>query len=333
MKCIYKILVALLLLPALIVGCKKSEATAQASGTVIKAPANFRVIGYMLATDIANGNAANFDFSKINYLNIAFITPDLHGNFTAITNLNAVIAAAHQQHVKVLASIGGGLAPAYYTSLLSDSLRSYFINNLVQLAVADNFDGIDVDLEGALINTNYETFVGQLSAAVKAQGMLLTAAIATAYKSSYTDRSLTYYDFVNVMSYDATGPWAPNLPGQDSPYSMAVSDLAYWSGTRGIAKNRLNLGVPFYGYGFNGAPSSIYYKDIVAQYPGAENTDQVSTTGGGIIYYNGIPTIKQKTAFAIKQAGGVMMWQLLQDAGGDQSLLNAIDGTVNGTGN
>jgi len=71
----------------------------------------------------------------------------------------------------------------------------------------------------------------------------------------------------------------------------------------------------------------------VAQYPGAENTDQVSTTGGGIIYYNGIPTIKQKTAFAIKQAGGVMMWQLLQDAGGDQSLLNAIDGTVNGTGN
>jgi GH18 family chitinase len=52
--------------------------------------------------------------------------------------------------------------------------------------------------------------------------------------------------------------------------------------------------------------------------------DQWDLPGGRIIYYNGIPTIKQKTQLAKKEASGIMIWQLLGDASGDKSLLNAV---------
>jgi chitinase len=315
-----------------LISCKKSEAVTSKT-TTAKAPAGFRVIGYMPETDVESGAALSFDYSRVNYVNIAFINPDNNGNFAATPGLSAVITQAHQAKAKVMISIGGGSAPAYYATLLADSKRSDFINTLVNLTVADGFDGVDVDLEGPRIDANYESFVTALSAALKAKGKLLTAAIATAYQSQYTDAALSHFDFVNVMSYDKTGPWNPANPGQHSPYDMAVSDLDYWTNTRGIAKDKLSLGVPFYGYGFGqGAPGDISFKDLVTQYPGAENADQVTVSGGGIIYYNGIPTIKKKTQLALANAGGVMIWQLSQDAGGDKSLLSTIDASISSSG-
>jgi chitinase len=50
----------------------------------------------------------------------------------------------------------------------------------------------------------------------------------------------------------------------------------------------------------------------------------MSLPGNIIMYYNNIPTIKKKTELAMEKAGGVMIWQLLGDAPGDNSLLNII---------
>ena len=47
--------------------------------------------------------------------------------------------------------------------------------------------------------------------------------------------------------------------------------------------------------------------------------------GGKILYYNGINTIKQKTALAKEKASGIMIWQLQGDASGAHSLLHAIN--------
>jgi GH18 family chitinase len=43
-----------------------------------------------------------------------------------------------------------------------------------------------------------------------------------------------------------------------------------------------------------------------------------------VVYYNGIPTIQQKTKYAMGNGGGVMIWELSKDASGDLSLLKAI---------
>lgn len=311
----------------MILGYKKSEAEIKV--TVCASNPGFKIIGYLLQSDIAAGNAANFDFTRITHLNIAFVNPDEHGNFSALSGLSAIITTAHQKNVKVMASIGGGSAPAYYATLLADSNRSNFIKKLVELTVANGFDGVDVDLESTRIDNNYENFVIGLAAALKLKGKTITAAVATAYGAQYTDKALSQFDYINIMSYDKTGPWNLLNPGQDAPYEMAVDDLTYWGTTRGIAKDRLILGLPFYGYGFGtNAPASISFKDLVTQYPGAENTDQVTVSGGGIIYYNGTFTIKSKVKLALQKAGGVMMWQLLQDTNGNLSLLHTINATI-----
>lgn len=328
MKNIYKLFVTILFVTFLTAG---EKVDAQANGRdALNSKSKFRVVGYLTVHSIESGAGASFDFSRINYLNIAFINPDAKAIFTVTPALANVVNAAHAKNTKVLMSIGGGSAPAYYTSLLSDTLRGALINNLVKLVADNNLDGVDVDLEGERIDSNYEAFVTGLSAALKLKNKLLTSAVATAYMSRYTDKALAVYDFINIMSYDKTGPWRPTNSGQHAPYDMAVSDLDYWTNTRGIAKEKLGLGVPFYGYGFGtGAPADINFRDLAAQYPGSENVDEVTVTGGGIIYYNGIPTIKNKTILALKNAGGIMIWQLMGDDFGSKSLLNVINTTIN----
>ncbi len=322
MKNLYNICAALLLC-LLTTGCENTNAQE------VQAGKNFRVVGYLPAFGMRNGSNVNFDFGRINYLNIAFVNPDSTGNFNVSPAMSTIVEAAHAKHTKVLISIGGGSAPAYYSKLLSDTLRNILITNLVNIAVKYSLDGIDVDLEGERIDNNYEAFVTELSAALKPKSKLLTSAVATAYKSRYTDKSLAVYDFINIMSYDKTGPWRPQDAGPHAPYDMAAADLDYWTNTRHIAKDKLSLGLPFYGYGFGaGAPADINFKNLVIQYPGAENADQFTLAGGGVIYYNGIPTIKNKTMLALQNAGGVMIWQLLGDAGGDKSLLNVINNTI-----
>jgi hypothetical protein len=67
------------------------------------------------------------------------------------------------------------------------------------------------------------------------------------------------------------------------------------------------------------------FKNIVQQYPGAENADEVADT----VYYNGFPSIIKKTKYALQNTSGIMIWELTEDASGDKSLLSLIYNTVN----
>ncbi|MBE9466299.1 glycosyl hydrolase family 18 protein [Dyadobacter subterraneus] len=306
----------------LLISCSKK------SITIDNSKSTFRVIGYLPGRENLVQSANTIDYSKITHLNIAFINPDSSGTLQGTENLNAVAAIAHSKNVKIMASIGGGGAPKYYPSFLIGDKKSKLITDLVNLAVESNLDGIDVDLEGDLIDANYENFVIDLAAQLKLKNKMITAAIATVYKDQFSDKALAQFDFVNIMSYDRTGPWNPSKPGPHAPYEMAVEDVEYWNKTRGITKEKLSLGVPFYGYGFGGtAPESISWKTLLLNYPNAVQTDEFNVNGG-TIYYNGIPTIRKKTALALEKTGGIMIWQLLQDDNGAKSLLGNIDEVI-----
>src|SRR5262245_10091170 len=157
---------------------------------------------------------------------------------------------------------------------------------------------------------------------------LITSAIAVFYKDQLSDAALAQYDFVNIMSYDHTGPWRPERPGPHSTYEQAAEAIEYFGVTRKIPKEKLVLGVPFYGYGFGPELTSpavtMTFKDIVAAFPGSDEVDQWNRPDGKILYYNGLPTIRRKTALAREKASGIMIWQILGDAPGDKSLLAAI---------
>ncbi len=190
-----------------------------------------------------------------------------------------------------------------------------------------NLDGIDVDLEGSDLDENYEKFVVELAAVIKQNKKLITAAIATAYKDQLSNKALKQFDFVSIMSYDLTGPWQPANPGNHSPYSMAVEDLDYWHRQRNIPQEKLVLGLPFYGYGFGALDSpvvSMDYNQIISSYPDSRSLDTFMLPGNITMYHNGTATIKKKTKLAMAKAGGVMIWQILGDAPGENSLLNII---------
>lgn len=46
------------------------------------------------------------------------------------------------------------------------------------------------------------------------------------------------------------------------------------------------------------------------------------------VWYNGCATIAQKTSYALQTLGGVMIWEVTQDAAGEHSLLTAIGQTI-----
>ena len=292
---------------------------------------SFKIVGYyFLYTAVRDTTHADSTYqflNKITHLNIAFINPDSTGNFRNDLAIDTLIKKAHQKNVKVLASIGGGGTHPYFSFLLDNKNRNRFIDNLVSLVKRYNFDGIDVDIEGDDIDKDYAKFVMGLAAVLKRENKLITAAIATAYKDQLPDKALKQFDFINVMSYDQTGPWRPQDSGDPSPYSMAVEDLNYWHNVRGIPKGKLVLGLPFYGYGFSKIDSpvvSMSYKQIISLYPNSALSDTLNMPGDVIMYYNNMATIKKKTELAMQKGGGVMIWQLLGDAPGNNSLLNAI---------
>jgi chitinase len=303
-------------------------------GVVNLSVAQKKVIAYIPNWVDLNAFSSSVQYSKLTHINIAFENPDANGYLSFNSGSNTIINAAHAQNVKVFVSLGGGSVSEggairdNYFNLIKVANRTAFIQKIYDYVVAHNFDGVDMDLEGPAINSDYGGFVIALAAKLHANGKLISAALSEGYGGANVPAStFAAFDWINIMAYDATGPWQPGNPGQHSPYSMAVNQFNYWTG-RGLPASKAIIGLPFYGYGFGAsANQGISYANIVAQYPGAENLDQVGNT----IYYNGIPTIKAKTTFAIQNAGGVMIWELSQDATGAKSLLTAVNQVITGS--
>lgn len=291
---------------------------------------SFRIVGYHSINAALENKTKTALFKRLTHINLWFLNPDSSGNFSRdLSALKPFIDKAHRHQVKVLFSIGGGSKQPQYHFLLKDDKRGMLVDNFVNEVIKYNLDGIDVDLEGSDIGEEYEKFVVELAQALRAKNKMITSAIAVYYKDQLTDRALAQYDFVNVMSYDRTGPWRPEKPGPHSTYDHAVEDLNYFGIERKISAEKMTLGVPFYGYGYGpeltSKAISMNYKQIVSTFKGAEKADEWKMPDGKILYYNGIPTIIRKTQLAKEKASGIMIWQVLGDAKGSKSLLKAIN--------
>lgn len=292
--------------------------------------ARSRVVAYVPNWIDVNAFADTIDYARLTHINIAFENPlNADGDLDFHPADDALIARAHAHHVPVLISIGGGGASedktmrSRYFDLIGDAKRAGFVAKLTAYVTAHHFDGLDVDLEGAAINRDYRAFIQALRDALKPQGKLLTAALSQGNGgANVPDVALACFDWVNIMAYDASGPWNPNAPGQHSSLEFTKSTVAYWL-KRGLPNAKAVVGVPFYGYGFGAAynKTGYAYSELVIGYKDAANADQVGNT----IWYNGLPTIRAKARFVREQKlGGIMIWSLNQDAPGDNSLLAAL---------
>lgn len=290
----------------------------------------FKVVGYLPA-----GRFNMLDelaFQRLTHVNLAFVNPDNAGNLGCEgADIDPVVAKAHQHGCQVFMSLGGGyLTPEAEAAWGVETLpanRPAFIAKLVQYVQQHDLDGVDVDLEWQYVHDWYSPFILELKAALVPLNVSLTAALPGSWRyPEISPAALAAFDWVNMMAYDLTGPWAPGNPGQHSPYDWAASCIPYWT-AQGVAAEKLTLGVPFYGYDFGQSPVGDFtYGEIVAEDPANALLD-----ASGMRYWNGIPTIQAKTQLALDEIAGVMIWEIGGDAFGADSvysLLKVIDDMV-----
>jgi hypothetical protein len=180
-----------------------------------------------------------------------------------------------------------------------------------------SLDGVDIDWEypdpGTSESTNYTSLMTQLSDAMHSRGKLLTCAVVGNGSTGGGVASAVFakIDSLNIMAYDANN-------FQHSTYTYATQCLDYWVTSRGCPASKAALGVPFYS-----RPSDFGFNVLLSK--GADPFADVWGSEG----YNGITTIKKKTNLCFDRSiGGIMMWELSQDATGTNSLLTAIDQVV-----
>ena len=311
--------------------------------------AETKVVGYIPAGKGIPAIIDRTDLSKLTHINLAFANLNAAGliisggNPTCMggsaSDINYGVQKAHAAGVKVLISIagggGGGGCPGSWRELLKPATRQTVVNSLINFVDTFNLDGVDVDIEGVLLTDidndgNYTPFIQGLASSLNPVGKLVTAATATYNGGMVPTSSLPYFSFVNIMSYDNIGPGWGQAGAEQATYDFAASNINTWIG-RGLTKDKLVLGMPVYGYGFNGYNESYTFADIVAQFgPAAAQKDLIGTAcvGCGYITYNGLPTIRSKTTLALQKGSGVMLWELAQDASGANSILGAISGVI-----
>jgi GH18 family chitinase len=259
-------------------------------------------------------------YEKLTHINYAFVIPNSDGSLNPIANgwkLKELVKYAHENDVKVLASVGGwGWDLEFEALAAGPASRARFIDALDQFAQEYTLDGIDIDWEypgpGQESADNYVTLMRELKARFEPQGKLLTTAVVAlgSHGDDVLPEVFEIVDFMTIMAYDGDGQ-------NHSPYEYALQALDYWSG-RGLPKDKMVLGVPFYG-----RPSEATYRALVENDPSAARKD-ASNYLGSMVYYNGIPTIQAKTELALQRGSGIMIWELSQDTLDETSLLNAI---------
>lgn len=200
-----------------------------------------------------------------------------------------------------------------------------FVDEIVAMCDKYGFDGVDMDWEHPRVDggssKQYQELMVMLSDRLHKNKKQLSSAVLSGVtadgnvyydSAAHTDKVLKAVDWINVMAYDGGDG------ERHSTYEFAVNCGNYWRKTRKMSADKVVLGVPFYA-----RPSWAGYGDILKTVPDAYKTDNTSYNGMDV-WYNGISTIEKKTDYALKNLGGVMIWEISQDASGKYSLQTAI---------
>ncbi|MGN9908547.1 glycosyl hydrolase family 18 protein [Phytohabitans sp. LJ34] len=280
-------------------------------------PNGFKSVGYMPSW---SGNVNSVQYGKLTHINYSFALPNANGTLQPVENipkLQQLVSLGHANNTKVLIAVGGwndGNDSAFESLAANASTRTTFVNTMVNFVTQYNLDGVDIDWEypdPGTSGNNFTALMQQLSTAMHSRGKLLTAAVVSGggTANGVQPAVFGYVDWLNIMTYDGGSPHAN--------YDWAVSNVNAWK-ARGLPASKTVMGVPFYS-----RPGYFTYANLVSMDPANANRD-CTTAGGAQQCYNGLPTVRRKTQYMMANGGGMMNWELSQDATGANSLVSAI---------
>jgi len=145
--------------------------------------------------------------------------------------------------------------------LAKPSTRSQVVNTITKLVITNNYDGIDLDLEGfafsdgtsswAKTSPNWALFIKELSEMLHANGKILSMTTPVVFdpagkrKGSYWvynwPETAPYIDRLRIMTYD----YSISKPGPIGPLEWTEATVAYAATL--MPPSKIWLGVPGYG--------------------------------------------------------------------------------------
>lgn len=287
-----------------------------------------RVVGYIMNDNEFDQKFSELRWDWLTHLNVAFIQVCSNGELKddgVKQHLPEIVETAHRNNVKVLISLQSD-GDGFYKAIKNPQIRKKLGQSIIDYVKVNKLDGFDLDYElYDHICPELVLFAKEIHKA-KERKMLQTCAVPCfnpTEEGGYTDKWQKYFDFVNMMAYDATGPWAQE--GPHAPFQQVVDGVKIWTRTLKVPHKRLVVGLPFYGWSWDKENvTSLTYDQIISEYTGKITPDDDIV---GRTYFNGETTIRKKCRYVIEnKLGGVMIWQLFHDAKNkDKKLLKAIN--------
>lgn len=341
MSVIYKSLPLLLLLT--LTGCDENQFTSIIDENWIADPeicaddstaVSFKKVAYWsVDEDYDNDDLDLIDFSALTHIIYTSVSVNADGSLATLSDENEeiledLVEYAQLAGIKVSVSLGDGNDNSFNTIANSSSITNDFVDSVVDFIDDYELDGVELNWQTIGDDDesdNLEELLDELEEQLGEDGKLLMMALPSGEYSSadnINNDMFTYVDFANVHAFDST-----DSDDLHSSLEDAEEAITYWT-ERCLIQNKLVLGVPFYSDDYNDDDEvALSFDDIVE-----DNITYACVDESEGRNYNGIPTIMDKTSYALLYAGGIMMKSLEQDAyeNPSYSLLNAIDEVSNG---
>ena len=310
-----------LLLPSLLFSLLAFAAAGHAAPVPPRPP--FRVVAYLPDYRVQALDRAAPALNDLTDLLFFSLEPTPEGGLDAARLTPAILAklqAVKRRHaLRLWVAVGGWERSAGFAPVATDPVkRRLFAAALMLFCLSHGFGGADLDWEhpaNVPEEAGYAALLAETRRAFAPHGLRLSVTMAPWQKLA--PNGIAAVDSVNLMAYDHEG--------RHSTFAQSQADVAGFL-HQGVPPRKLVLGLPLYGREIAHTDTALSYADILNKYHPAPAVDEA-----GGLYFNGPTTIRQKTQAALAQhLGGVMVWEIGQDAPGDGSLLKAIHQVVAG---
>jgi chitinase len=327
-------------------------------GTLVVNAAENYVIGYYRSWHRKAYPHTAVPYQYLTHIAHAFIWPEKDGSLAMDTYFlyPDLVKTAHKNGVKIVVSLGGWGKDKGFGPMVADPrARKNFVDQLVNFCVKNGYDGADLDWEypGATDRDNLSLLVSELRSEFQKNKLeFLSAALpAKDWRNGYDIEVLNKnMDWFGIMTYDFHGSWSDHV-GHNSPLYPSPKDacgsiedsVKFWSETKGMPREKLCIGIPFYGRTFQ-APElfvkgsggdAVNYTEAMDKL--SQNWkytwDDISRAGylqnpdkSQIISFEDKRSLSQKCEYLKKEKlKGVIIWALgHDDSGTTQPLISAV---------
>lgn len=225
-----------------------------------------------------------------------------------------IVAACRESNVRVTIALGGWERSRGFAKMAADrEARERFARNLVKYCLDNNLAGADFDWEhphNAAEEQSYADLMVETKRQFAPHNLTLSAALAG--WQNLPASGFEALDRVHLMAYDHDEPRHASL-------ELVQADIKQVLARPGMSAEKLIVGIPCYARNMEKRNQTITWAEIIHKYHPAENVDESDGW-----YFNGPGTVRMKARLVRNQKlGGVMFWELGQDATGAASLIRA----------